>query len=311
MDTEALRVFLDVMRRGSFAAVAREHDVAPSSISRTIAGLEDELGLRLFQRTTRRLAPTEAGLIYLERVQPLVEELERAHLAAADVGAQPRGTLRLTAPVSFAQEGLLPYLPRLLEPNPELKLDLIITDAMVDLVAERVDVALRLGRLPDSELVARRLAGFDFVVCAAPAYLERRGRPRRPEDLARHECILFQMGGLRSRWRFRRAGRELEVEVAGRSVLSNALAIHRCAVAGMGVALLPRWAVAASLREAALVELFPRHQATATAFDPGVWLLYPSRRYLPLKVRVFVEFLEACYRPRPPWDGRAGRAGKG
>lgn len=299
MDVDALRVFIDVMRRGSFAAVARDRDVAPSSVSRTIAGLEAELGLRLFQRTTRRLAPTEAGVLYFERIEPIVDELSRAHQQAVDVGQAPRGTLRATAPVSFAQRVLLPLLPVLLERHPQLKVELMLSDAMIDLVAERVDVALRLGRLADSDLVSRRLSSFDFAVCAAPRYLERHGRPRRPADLQAHECVLFSMGRLRSTWRFRRRDEITEVQVSGRCVLTNALAVQQCAVQGLGVALLPRWAVADELRRGDLLELLTSYEVTATDFDPAVWLLYPSRSYLPLKVRAFADFLEEHLRARP------------
>ncbi|MEM9453690.1 MAG: LysR family transcriptional regulator [Myxococcota bacterium] len=310
MDIETLGTFIDVMRRGSFAAVARDRDVAPSSISRAIAGLEAELGLRLFQRTTRRLAPTEAGSLYYERVEPLVDELSRAHQQAVDVGEAPRGTLRATAPMSFAQRVLLPLLPALLERHPQLHVELVLTDAMVDLVAERVDVALRLGRLSDSDLVARRLDGFDFAVCAAPRYLQRHGRPRRPVDLQGHECLLFSMGGLRSQWRFRRREEIVEVQVRGRCVLNHALAIQRCAVQGLGVALLPRWAVAEEIDRGELVELLTTYEVTATDFQPAIWLLYPSRSYLPLKVRAFADFLEEHLRARPT-KGPPGRRRRG
>lgn len=307
VDVDALKIFIDVMRRGSFAAVARERDVAPSSISRAIAGLEDELGLRLLQRTTRRLAPTEAGAQYFERIEPLVDELSRAHQQAVDVGQTPRGTLRLTAPLSFAQCTVLPLLPELLQEHPQLHVELVLTDSMVDLVAERIDVALRLGRLADSDLVARRLAAFDFATVAAPEYLEHHGRPRRPADLSTHECLLFLMSGLRSRWRFRRRGEITEVQVHGRCVLTNAMAVQQCAIRGLGVALLPRWAVAEPLQSGALVELLTGYEATSTDFDPAVWLVYPSRSYLPLKVRAFADFLEQRWRPGTTWVGPAKR----
>jgi len=298
MDTETLEVFIEVMQRGSFAAVARRRGVAPSSVSRSVAALEQQLGLRLFQRTTRRLSATEAGSLYFARVQPLLEELQRAHEQVLDVAAEARGTLVVTAPVSFAQRVLLPLLPALLERHPQLHVDLRLTDAMVDLVAERIDVAVRLGRLPDSDLVARRLTGFDFVVCAAPAYLEQHGRPRRPADLARHAAVIFEMGPRRSRWRFRRAGEECEVEVSGRCVMTNAMAVRRCAELGLGVALLPRWLVAEELAAGMLAAVLTRYEATATDFEPGVWLLHPSRRYVPLKVRAFIEAVDQALRPR-------------
>lgn len=309
MELDTLGTFIDVMRRGSFAAVARERDVAPSSISRAIAGLEAELGLRLFQRTTRRLAPTEAGLLYFERIEPLVGELSRAHQQAVDVGESPRGTLRVTAPVSFSQRVLLPLLPELLERHPQLHVELMLTDAMIDLVAERIDVALRLGRLADSDLVARRLGGFDFTVCAAPGYLERRGRPRRPSDLKGHECLVFSMGGLRSQWRFRRRDEVTEVGVGGRCVLTHALAIAQCAARGLGIALLPRWTVAQQIAAGELVELLTSYEVTATDFAPAIWLLYPSRSYLPLKVRAFTDFLQEHLRGQAP--KAAGRRRKG
>lgn len=311
MDVLALRIFVEVMRRGSFAAVARDRDLAPSSISRAIATLEDDLGIRLFQRTTRRLAPTEAGRIYFERVEPLIDELERARLMATDVSERPRGTLRVTTPVSFGQVVMIPFLPELMATHPELSVELLMTDAMVDLLAERVDVALRLGRLPDSGLTAHRLCDMAFAVCASPAYLERHGRPEAPHDLAQHDCLVFLMGSHRSRWRFQRArGKITEVAVHGRCVISNALALRECAVAGMGPVLLPRWAVARELERGALVDLFPGHQVTATDFDSAAWLLYPSRAYLPLKVRVFVDFLAARFRNGAPWQARPPRSAR-
>jgi DNA-binding transcriptional LysR family regulator len=303
MDLLALRIFVEVMRRGSFAAVARDRNLAPSSISRAIATLEDDLGIRLFQRTTRQLAPTEAGRIYFERIEPIVDELERAQLMAADVSDQPRGTLRVTTPVTFGQIVIIPLLPELTATYPELSLELLMTDAMVDLLAERVDVALRLGRLADSGFTAHRLCDMAFAVCASPGYLERRGRPRTPGDLERHDCLVFLMGGYRTRWRFRsRKGAITEVPIHGRCVISNALALRECAVAGMGPVLLPRWVVARELRSGALIDLFPGHDVTATDFDSAAWLLYPSRAYLPLKVRVFVDFLKQRFQGRPPWE---------
>lgn len=305
MDVLALRIFVEVMQRGSFAAVARDRNLAPSSISRTIAALEDDLGIRLFQRTTRQLAPTEAGQIYFERIEPLIDELERARLMAADVSEQPRGTLRVTTPVTFGQIVMIQFLPELMATYPELSVELLMTDAMVDLLAERVDVALRLGRMPDSGFTAHRLCDMTFAVCASPTYLARHGRPQAPEDLEKHDCLVFLMGSYRSRWRFRGPrGKITEVAIHGRCVVSNALALRECAVAGMGPVLLPRWAVARELESGALIDLFPGHQVTATDFDSAAWLLYPSRAYLPIKVRVFVDFLKAKFRNGPPWEAR-------
>ncbi len=303
MDVAVLRTFVEVMRRGSFSAVARERGVSPSSISRAISALEDEIGLRLFQRSTRQLAPTEAGQIYFGQVEAIVAELDRARLMAADVSARPRGTLRITAAMTFAELVLVPLLPKLRERYPELSVELMLSDSIVDLLAERVDVAVRLGSLGDSELVAHRLCPIDFVVCASRAYLDAHGHPRKPHELVDHECLQFLMGGLRSRWRFRDPGGDLtEVTVSGHCVLSNALALSRCAEAGMGVTLLPRMVVASQLRSGALIELFSGYQVTATDFDSAVWLLYPSRTYLALKVRVFIDFMKSTFADAPPWE---------
>ena len=294
MDLANLRLFVDVVRRGSFAAAARDHDLAPSSISRAIATLEDELATRLFQRTTRRLTLTEAGASYFERVAPLVEQLQDARDAATDAGHEPRGTLRATASVSFGQKCVLPVLPALLARYPKLSLDLVLTDAVVDMVADRIDVAVRLGRLPDSSLIAQKLAETPYIICASPDYLRRHGRPKRPAEIADHDCLLFPFGGFRTHWTFvDRAGRRQTVPVAGRAIITSAMALQECARNGMGIALLSRWLTDDDVAAGRLVDVFPSHRVTATDFKSAAWLVYPSRAYVPLKVRVFAEALQA------------------
>lgn len=293
MDIASLRLFVDVVRRGSFAAAARDHDLAPSSVSRAIEGLENDLATRLFQRTTRRLTLTEAGASYFDRVAPLVEQLQDARAATADVGQEPHGTLRVTASVSFGQKCILPILPQLLRGHPKLSVDLVLTDAVVDLVAERIDVAVRLGQLPDSSLVAHKLADMPYVICASPDYLRRRGRPKRPAEIVDHDCLLFPFGGFRTRWTFvDHAGRKQSVPVAGRVVISSAMALQECARNGMGIALLSRWLTDDDVARGRLVDVFPGHKVTATDFKSAAWLVYPSRAYVPQKVRVFADALQ-------------------
>jgi DNA-binding transcriptional LysR family regulator len=301
MDIDTLGTFIDVMRRGSFAAVARDRNVDPSSVSRTIAGLEQHLGVRLFNRTTRQLSPTEAALAYFDRLEPLIDEFVRATQMASDSAENPNGTLRITAPVSFAQVNLVPLLPEFARRYPELSFELVLTDKFLDLVEERIDLALRLGRLTESSLIAHRLCDMVYVVCASPEYLRRNGRPKIPIELERHECLRYPVQGYGPRWRFRQSdGAILEVPVRGRVLATNGIALRQCAVAGMGVLLLPRWNVAEELRSGALVELFPDQQATASEFDLGAWMLYPSRSYLPLKVRTFADFLKEKFKHGPP-----------
>lgn len=299
MELVTLEIFVQVMQRGSFAAVARDRQVDPSSISRAIAGLEAELGIRLFQRSTRRLVPTEAGNTYFEKVAAILEELERAGQIAADISDRPRGTLRVTAPVTFGQIAIVPLLPELAAMYPDLAIELLLTDVNVDLLAERIDVALRLGPLSDSSFVAVHLCPMVSLVCATPKYLKREGWPRSPQELRSHNCLRFPMAGWVSQWHFRSGDGAIDtVPVTGQCTISNALALKQCALADMGVTLLPDWIVAEELKAGTLLNLFPSFEITATAFDTSAWLLYPSRRYLPLKVKTFVDFMRQKWRTR-------------
>ncbi|MEO1352132.1 MAG: LysR family transcriptional regulator [Cyanobacteria bacterium J06635_15] len=203
MDLSVLQIFVEVVRQGNFAAVARDRGLDPSSVSRTIKGLEQELGVRLFQRTTRRLSPTESGTAYFERIEPLVEEMQQATNVAIDMSGQPKGTLRVTASVPFGQKCIVPLLPEFGTMYPELTVNLQLTDAVVDLFSERIDLAIRLGLLADSTLIAQRLMRTYYRVCASPQYLQQRGYPKNPSDIEHHNCLLFPLAGFRSRWIFR------------------------------------------------------------------------------------------------------------
>ncbi|MBE9166857.1 LysR family transcriptional regulator [Pleurocapsales cyanobacterium LEGE 06147] len=293
MDVSVLKLFVEVMRQGSFAAVARARNLDPSSVSRAIAGLEKELGIRLLQRTTRQLSPTEAGMAYFQRIEPLVEEMQQAIELATDISGQPKGILRVTASVSFGLKCIVPLLPKFDSLYPELTVDLLLTDAVVDLFAERIDVAVRLGLLADSTLIAQQLRRTHYSVCASPDYLKRAGQPEKPIDVEQHNCLLFPLAGFCSRWIFKDRNGELsEISVSGHTVISNAIALQQCAIAGMGLALLPNWLIDEDLRDAKLVEVFPDYEVTATDFSTAAWLVYPSSTYVPLKVRVFIEFLK-------------------
>ncbi|MEM6452431.1 MAG: LysR family transcriptional regulator [Cyanobacteria bacterium P01_D01_bin.105] len=293
MDISVLQLFVEVVKQGSFAAVARDRNIDPSSVSRAISGLESELGVRLFQRTTRQLSPTEAGTTYFERMEPLLEELQQAIDVTTDVSGQPKGTLRVTASVSFGQHCIVPLLPKFQARYPDLTVDLLLTDAVVDLLTERIDVAVRLGILADSTLIAQRLIPTHYVVCASPEYLKRAGQLQHPQDLAHHNCLLFPLAGFRTRWLFKdKQGQLSEVPVTGKTVISSAIALQQCAIAGMGVALLPNWLVDADRQAGILVNVFPDYEVTATDFSTAAWLVYPSRAYVPIKVRVFVDFLK-------------------
>jgi DNA-binding transcriptional LysR family regulator len=304
MDINVLAIFVEVVRKRSFTAVAKDRNVDPTTISRAIATLERELGLRLFHRTTRAMEPTEAGMVYFDRVEPLVEEFQKAQLAAADVHEQPRGVLRFACPPSFAELNITPLLPTFAQQYPELRFEMIFIDAPVDLVTEQLDVAIRIGPLHDSTLIAHKLSPMVARVCATPAYLRRHGHPQTPQDLAHHRCLLLALPGFsRSNWKFTdAAGQTTEVTVDALLRTSNAMALKQCGLAGMGVMLQARWMVGNELRAGALVDLFPDYEVTAALDDAAAWLVYPSRTYVPQKVRAFVDFLRHQFRHGPPGD---------
>lgn len=302
MELNNLRIFVDVMRRGSFAAVARDHDMSPSSVSRAIANLEAELGVRLLQRTTRQMQPTEAGQLYFQRIEPAVDELQQAQLAASDISQQPAGTLRITTSNTFGNMAIMPLIPEFAQRYPGLSLDVVMTEANLDLLAEGIDVAVRLGTLNDSSLVATRLYDMDFVICASPAYLQKHGVPQNPEDLSEHNCLLFPMPGYYNHWVFRDGqGNISTMNVNGQISVSNALALKQCAMHDMGISLLTRWTVWREIEEGSLVQLFPDYDVTASDFDNAIWLVYPSKGYLPMKVRLLIDFLKEKFQQGVYW----------
>ena len=292
MDLELLRVFVETARRGSFAGVARDRDAEPSSVSRIIAALERELGLRLFQRSTRRMSLTEAGSIYFEHVEAALREFDRARDLAATAQSGPSGTLRLTASVAFGTTVLAPLLPAFRAAYPAVEIGLMLSDANLDLVADRIDLAIRLAPSVHADVIATKLMDTRYHVCATPAYLATRGQPERPTDLEAHSCLLFALPGYRSRWLFRDTGGAIEdVKVNGAIAVSSALALHAVTRQSLGPALLPDWLIASDLAAGALIDLFPAYRVSATDFNTAAWMLYPSRDYLPAKVRVMIDFL--------------------
>jgi DNA-binding transcriptional LysR family regulator len=293
MDVSALSIFAEVMRRGSFAAVAKDRNVDPSSISRVIAGLEEELGIRLFQRSTRLLAPTESGRIYFERIEPLIEELEHARLAAQEAGgAALFGNLRVSTTVAFGQICIVPLLTDFRSRYPALSLELLLTDTNLDLIGERIDVAIRLGPRLDLGYVGTKLFATRYRVCASPAYIARHGAPTAPAQLTARKCVVFDLPGFRDLWLFRdRNGGTTEVPITSDLKVSSALAVRQCALDGLGPVLIGHWNVDADLADGRLVDLFPGYDVTATDFETAAWIIYPSRSYLPAKVRAFIDFV--------------------
>lgn len=291
MDIELWRIFADIARHGSFAATARARDVDASLVSRAIATLEAELGARLLQRTTRRMALTEAGERFLARIAPLIEEFDDARDELSASGSTPAGTLRLTASVAFGAICLAPLLGRFRAEFPRVRLELILTDDNLDLLAERIDLAIRLAPSYRADVVGVKLFDTRYRVVASPGYLARAGAPATPRDLSDRDCVLFALPDFRRSWLFRSAAGVEEVPVKGGLVISSALTLKQAVLDGLGPALLADWTIAAELASGRLVDLFPEHEVAATGFETAAWLLYPSRRHLPLKTRATTDFL--------------------
>ncbi len=298
MDINTLKLFVEVMQRRNFTDIARTHDIAPSSVSRSITALEKELGIRLFQRSTRKLEPTEAGLAYFARVKTIIDDLNSAQQVAADLTEIPTGTLRITAATVFGSNHIVPLLPELAAKYPELAIDLNLTDNYLDLIDERIDVAIRLGTLEDSSYIAKRLTKMVFSICASPRYLEQHGTPITPDQIADHKCLLFPIAGYNLNWLFKDTQQNIIEATTSKTVLiSNSNAIRQCTLLSMGLSLLPDWLVNNDIEQGKLVRLFPDYQVTTTNYDSSVWLIYPSKEYLPLKTRVFIDILTDRFKP--------------
>lgn len=296
METKDLQMFVDAARAGNFAEVARQRGIDASLVSRSIASLEQELGFRLFQRTTRRVALTESGQHYFDKIIPLLEEMEEARDLSRNLSSMPKGTLRVTTSTAFGQIKIIPLLGELRTQCPELSIELVLNDANVDLVAERIDVAIRLGPRLDTGFVGFPLLKTRYQVCASPGYLKREGHPGTPQELKQRSCLLFPFQGFRSRWLYKQREDQIEeVAIRGDIVISSALGLLQATLAGLGPCLLADWLVEEKILGGELIDLFPDYQWTATDFETAAWLLYPSRDRLPLKTRIFVDFIKHSF----------------
>jgi DNA-binding transcriptional LysR family regulator len=272
--------------------------VSTAVVSRKLAALEARIGVRLLNRTTRRLALTDEGARYHEACTRILLEIEEADAAASERRVEPRGVLKVALPASFGHLHVAPLVPRFAERYPMVRLALSLSDRTVNLVEEGYDLAIRIGELEDSSLAARRLAPNRRVVCASPAYLQRHPAPRTPEELAQHNCLTttdFQMS-----WEYKAPdGRRGSVRVSGRYACDNWEVLREWAVAGLGVALKSTWDVRRHLEDGSLVPLLPGYDFGP---DVAIYAVYPHRRYLPAKTRVFIDFLADSFGPEPYWD---------
>ena len=295
-----MQVFARVASLGSLSAAARALGMSPTMATKHVAALEERLGVRLLLRTTRKLTLTEAGRRYLESIERILAEVEEADATAAAERAEARGTLRVNAPLSFGLHEIAPLMPEFARLHPAVVVDLGLSDRFVDLVEEGWDLAIRIGRMLDSSMVARRLASCRMAVCGSPDYLAAHGRPNSVKQLAAHNCLSYtlsrtQTGG---RWLFGPDG-QVGVPVAGNLRANNGDVLVAAAVAGQGLIYEPTFLLSEALKDGRLI---------AIALDelcielPGIYAVHPAGRLPPAKVRAFVDFLAQRFAGIPPWD---------
>ncbi|KAF0230580.1 MAG: hypothetical protein FD175_1532 [Beijerinckiaceae bacterium] len=290
-----LDIFARVAATGSMSQAARDLGLSPPVISKRIKRLEERLGTRLLQRTTRQIALTEAGSGFYERVLAILASVEEAENWVAQRAQLARGPLRVSAPTTFGRLHVAPHLVRFLERYPDIALDLSLSDSFVDVVADGLDVAIRIADLADTSLVARKLAPNHRVLCAAPAYLAQHGMPQTLADLARHRLLVHNA----DHWRLEGPDGPVVMPVASVIATNSSEVIREAVIAGLGIALRSTWDVGPELRSGKLGIVLPRYRASHRV---AIYAVYPSRRHLPQRTRVFIDFLLELYGPVPSWD---------
>ncbi|RQR35440.1 LysR family transcriptional regulator [Burkholderia sp. Bp9143] len=281
-----MKVFVRAVEAGSISSAANELNMSPQLAGKQIRALEEGLGIKLLSRTTRRQSLTDSGQLFYERAKSILAEMEAAEALMAETRSEPRGRLRISAPITFGSHGLAPEIPEYLSQHPEVSVDLNLSNRTVDLVEEGFDVVFRTGDLPDSSLIARRLGWYRLVLCAAPDYIRSAGKLRSPEDLTNHECLVFSHTVLRTQWTFDGPDGRVSVPIKGRFSTNSGEALRSTAVAGMGILLQPYELVADEIAAGRLVRLLPEYEPPARALHA----LYASDRQMTPKLRSFLEF---------------------
>jgi len=293
----AYEVFVTVVARGSFVGAAEMLNTSPANVTRYVNELEAYLGARLLNRTSRRLSLTESGEAVYERSRTLLSDVAETEALVSTAALRPSGRLRLNAPLSFGIMHLAPLWPLFMARYPEVSLEVSLIDRVVDIVEEGYDLAVRISSSGSTAHVARKLAVSRNVLCAAPDYLARRGRPEKPSDLAGHDCITYAYNV--DEWRFHDAdGRIHPVKVSGPLHTNNGDTVRAAALAGLGISWQPTFLIGEDLREGRLVPVMPGYSLP----DIDVMAVYPSRRHLSAKVRVMIDFLAEAFHGVPPWD---------
>ncbi|HEX6832930.1 MAG TPA: LysR family transcriptional regulator [Rudaea sp.] len=288
-----IAAFVEVARWRSFVRASAQLGLSVSAASRAVAALEARLGVRLLQRSTRRVGLSEAGRAHLPRCEALLAELAEAEAAVSERNTALRGLLRASVPGGFGLTHLAPILPDFLREHPQLRLDLQMSNRFVDLIEEGYDVAIRVGTLTDSRLAARKLGANRRILVASPQYLREHAPPKHPRDLDAHPCLILDIGPHPDAWTLANASRRHAVRVSGPLRSNHVLALRDACLAGLGIGLLPHFALTELLDEGRLVRVLPKWQTP----EQGVYAVYPSNRLIPAKVRAFVDFIGGRLRP--------------
>ena len=298
-DIGAIPFFITVIEQGSFSKAASKLGVTKSAVSKRISGLEAELGVKLLYRSTRQLSLTEAGERYSSFAMQAFQAAEAAENAATELQQVPKGTLRVSTPMAFGRLYLSPLIPDFLKRYPDIELKLEMNDAWSDLIADGFDVALRGGELVDSSLRARQLTVLQSVICAAPEYLEQHGPPLTPQELTKHNCMLYSHQAVVNEWRFSQGITQQSVRVKGNYQVNNAEALHEALLQGAGIGRLPTFIAGKDIRAGRLIPVLTDYELPAKP----LYVLFPEKRYMPVKVRVFIDFLvERLVNDSPNWD---------
>jgi DNA-binding transcriptional LysR family regulator len=292
-----ISTFVDVVTKGSLSAAARAEGIAPAMIGRRLDALEERLGVKLLQRTTRKIALTHEGTAFLEDCQRILAELEEAENAVSERSAKASGHLLISAPAGFGRQHVAPLLPSFLAEHRELTVTLNLNDRVVDLIGEGVDIAIRIASLSDSNLIGVKLADNKRVVVASPAYLQRYGTPRALDDLVKHNCLAISSDGSQRGWTFRQNGKNVTLKVAGNMVCNDGAVLHDWALSGKGLAWRSMWEVGTAIESGELQTVLDDFAA------PGndIYAVFAQRRHMPLRIRSFVEFLRRAYSQPGYW----------
>jgi DNA-binding transcriptional LysR family regulator len=295
---DAMNAFAKVVAAGSYAEAARRLGLTRSAVSKAVMELEQLLGARLLDRTTRRVAPTEAGRAYYERCVMILADVAETEIQISRLHDAPRGVLKVNAPMSFGIRYLGSAVADFMARYPDLKIELILNDRVIDPLEEGVDVTVRIGALADSSLIARRLAPARLVLAAAPAYLKRQGMPRTLEDLAAHQCLTYGHMAAAQRWTLQRDGVAIAVPVNSRLCSNNGDVLREAALSGIGITNLPTFLIGPDIKAGRLRLVL----ADMLPAPLGIYALYAPNRYLAAKTRVFIDFLSQRFGDDPDWD---------